>query len=407
MIYKFKTNKLDLLNINSKKYIISDSINYHKIKIEFDDSWANYSKTINFYNTKTNKSINMLLNAENECIIPYEVLEDKGTLVICVKGVLGTELENTLSEIYTLMDYPLIIVQSDKNDGSEPSDPTEDIYDQIITQLGDKADGLKYVGTKLSLLSGEKEISYVNINDGGSGGTSDYNSLENKPSVNGIELIGNKTTEELGLNVDLSNYATKEEIPTKTSELTNDSNFVSDINYIHTDNNFTDEEKSKVDSALQAIPSEYVTETEMGNYAQPKGDYATNLQIDNLNSIKADKTEIPIKVSQLENDENFIDNMVNGLVNYYLKDDVFTKSDINTILALYALKNEIPTTLPASDVYEWAKQSTKPTYSASEVGALSDTTIIPTKTSDLTNDSNFTTNTYVDTQIGGAMNGSY
>ena len=126
-----------------------------------------------------------------------------------------------------------------------------------------------------------------------------------------------------------------------------------------------------------------------------------------MNNIKADKTEIPIKVSQLENDENFIDNMVNSLVNYYLKDDVFTKSDINTILTLYALKNEIPTTLPASDVYEWAKQPTKPTYSASEVGALSDTTIIPTKTSDLTNDSNFTTNTYVDNAIGGAMNDSY
>lgn len=30
----------------------------------------------------------------------------------------------------------------------------------------------------------------------------------------------------------------------------------------------------------------------------------------------------------------------------------------------------LPTSLPASDVYPWAKQSTKPTYSATEVGAL-------------------------------------
>ena len=39
------------------------------------------------------------------------------------------------------------------------------------------------------------------------------------------------------------------------------------------------------------------------------------------------------------------------------------------------LENEIaniniPTTLPASDVYDWAKQPTKPTYTAGEVGAL-------------------------------------
>lgn len=42
-------------------------------------------------------------------------------------------------------------------------------------------------------------------------------------------------------------------------------------------------------------------------------------------------------------------------------------------------------------VPSWAKQSTKPTYTASEVGALPDTTTIPSKTSDLTNDSGFIT----------------
>lgn len=36
-----------------------------------------------------------------------------------------------------------------------------------------------------------------------------------------------------------------------------------------------------------------------------------------------------------------------------------------------------PTTLPASDVSSWAKASTKPTYTASEVGALPDSTVVP------------------------------
>lgn len=35
---------------------------------------------------------------------------------------------------------------------------------------------------------------------------------------------------------------------------------------------------------------------------------------------------------------------------------------------------DFPTSMPASDVYSWAKASTKPTYTASEVGALSSTT---------------------------------
>lgn len=35
-------------------------------------------------------------------------------------------------------------------------------------------------------------------------------------------------------------------VPTKTSDLTNDSNFPSDANYVHTDNNYTTEEKTKL-----------------------------------------------------------------------------------------------------------------------------------------------------------------
>ena len=61
-------------------------------------------------------------------------------------------------------------------------------------------------------------------------GTTDYNELENKPSINGVELFGDLTTDDLGIKVnvdiDTSQFATKDEIPTKTSELENDSKFV-------------------------------------------------------------------------------------------------------------------------------------------------------------------------------------
>ena len=52
-------------------------------------------------------------------------------------------------------------------------------------------------------------------------------------------------------------------------------------------------------------------------------------------------------------------------------------------------KNEItdfPTSLPASDVSEWAKATSKPSYTASEVGALPSTTVIPTALAALTED---------------------
>ncbi len=62
--------------------------------------------------------------------------------------------------------------------------------------------------------------------------TRNYNDFSNKPSINGVELSGD----------------VKIAIPTKTSELDNDSDFVSDKDYVHTDNNFTDEDKEKLDS---------------------------------------------------------------------------------------------------------------------------------------------------------------
>lgn len=46
---------------------------------------------------------------------------------------------------------------------------------------------------------------------------------------------------------------------------------------------------------------------------------------------------------------------------------------------------------PASDVPAWAKASAKPTYTAEEVGALPSSTKVPSKTSELTNDSGFLT----------------
>ena len=62
---------------------------------------------------------------------------------------------------------------------------------------------------------------------------------------------------------------------------------------------------------------------------------------------------IPTKVSELENDSGY-------------------------------LQEETDPTVPA-----WAKAAEKPTYTAQEVGALPDNTFIPSKTSDLTNDSNY------------------
>src|SRR5574344_3119808 len=45
-------------------------------------------------------------------------------------------------------------------------------------------------------------------------------------------------------------FAKKTELPTKTSDLNNDSNYVSDASYVHTDNNYTTADKTKVNNAV-------------------------------------------------------------------------------------------------------------------------------------------------------------
>jgi len=127
-------------------------------------------------------------------------------------------------------------------------------------------------------------------------------------------------------------------IPSSTSDLTNDSNFISDANYVHTDNNFTTTEKNK----LAGIAA--------GAEVNVQADWRTNSSLSD--SYIKNK---PTKVSEFTNDAGYLTS--------------YTETD---------------PTVPA-----WAKQSTKPAYTASEVGALPSNTVIPSKTSQLTNDSSF------------------
>ena len=104
-----------------------------------------------------------------------------------------------------------------------------------------------------------------------------------------------------------SGYAKTSEIPTKTSQLTNDSGFIT------------------------SIPSEYVTDAELKdalNEKQPKGDYAL-------------KSEIPTKTSGLTNDSGFLTSVPSEYV---------TETELNAKgyltqhqdLSGYAKKTDIP-----------------------------------------------------------------
>lgn len=106
------------------------------------------------------------------------------------------------------------------------------------------------------------------IDDGGGGTGDDYNELNNKPSINGVTLIGNKTASDLGISQ-----------PTKTSQLTNDSHFIVDANYVHTDNNFTNALLSKLNGIEDNAQVNIIEAIKVNNVTQPITDKTVNLTI--------------------------------------------------------------------------------------------------------------------------------
>lgn len=66
--------------------------------------------------------------------------------------------------------------------------------------------------------------------------SNNYNDLVNKPKINGVTLTGEKSLSDLGIDIptktsELTNdsgFITNSDVPTKTSELTNDSDFITE-----------------------------------------------------------------------------------------------------------------------------------------------------------------------------------
>ena len=95
----------------------------------------------------------------------------------------------------------------------------------------------------------------------------------------------------------------------------------------------------------------------------------TNAEIGRL-----ENTVIPERANELKNE---IKEKINALENK--KAEKVHKHTISDV-------TDFPTSLPASDVHDWAKAESKPSYTCSEVGALPDTTHIPSKLEEMASD---------------------
>ena len=254
---------------------------------------------------------------DNKCPIPNEILAINQVVQIGVYAyaVDGEELLLRYSPEPT----QFYIHQGSYKKAQNSTPPTPSEIEQLQAQItSNKNDIEEMQGDIVDINSDIADIKAEQI-------TQNNNIQTN---ANNISTINEQI---ITINQDIDNLestkADKSEIPTKTSDLINDSDFVSDANYVHTDNNFNDTYKNQI--------------------TQNASD------ISNLQSNKADKSEIPTKVSQLTNDSGYITKNVDDLANYYKKNETYDKNEIDTkISSVYRYKGSVATyqDLPSTDL---------------------------------------------------------
>lgn len=122
---------------------------------------------------------------------------------------------------------------------------------------------------------------------------------------------------------------------------------------------------------------------------------------DSYNNL-TDKPTIPTKTSDLTNDSGFITNAVNNLVNYYLKTDTYTKTEVNNLIgAIQTAHFEVVSTLPQTGesnvIYLLSRSSPKTrNYYDEYIYINNDWEKIGSTDVDLTG---YATETWVNTQI--------
>ena len=280
------------------------------------------------------------------------------------------------------------------DDGTEKTTSIQ-VNDGAKGEIGDK--GEVGVGIDNVTINANSHL-IVTLTDGspidagliqGGGGTDDYEDLINRPKIEGVELIGNKTFEDLGV-ASATDLAQTDGHLQDLADLVGDKanlpmpneTVVDNIEYIDTkvdgliDDNATGLAKTfssekiittfaTLDEVNERIPQYVImptaTDACAGQVAQFIGtttsDYTHNyfyecIQTESGYTWKNTSVQaIPVNVSDLTNDSGFITVNTNSLINYYLKTETYSQAEVDEIVGkLNRLTTEIVTELPTENI---------------------------------------------------------
>lgn len=216
--------------ITCKKELVEDNVDTFSLVFDFDSMWEGYTKRITFFNDgiEEHSSNPIEIPLEDSCIIPWEVIQSPGNLYLSIKGTKQDTNEVILTQ---LMNNPIKVNIAGLSGGVVPAEPTPDMVTLIMStaqeakdiaqSVKDDADAGKFIGPPGPKGDqGERGPRGEQGEQGIQGlpGTTVYSELTDKPIINGVTLEGDKSLSDLG-------------VPTKISELTDDSDFVKKDEY--------------------------------------------------------------------------------------------------------------------------------------------------------------------------------
>lgn len=265
------------------------------------EGWDDFPARVAIFQSKAQRKAWVASLMNGSCLIPWEALVREGEVLVALVGT------NTDGQVQRTETKTVVLQKKTLQGGVNSITPTPDQYAQFIAQVEEiigQAGVLSVNG-----MTGDVTLTYSDVNalpdstviptktsdlqnDSGfitsipseyvtdtelqnaiSGKanssdlatvatTGDYDDLTDKPVIpNKTSQLQNDSgfitsapvssvngkTGAVNLNAsDVGALPDNTVIPTKTSDLQNDSNFVSDSSYVHTDNNFTNAEKTKL-----------------------------------------------------------------------------------------------------------------------------------------------------------------
>jgi len=292
-----------------------------------------------------------------ECEIPSEVLEHEyETVRVGVYGYNIGENEELINRFSPSYDTFVVPTGSYKEGAlsPEPITPSQyDIYSSKLQEGLDKVDeALEEVsnvnisaeqlddGISVTITNRDGEPNTVVVHDGEKGDTGERGP-QGVPGYTPQKGIDYFTASEIN---DIKN-----DVETSVKTDLDFDNTISEINQDITDlqNNKVDKVQGKGLSTNDYTTEEKNKLASLENY----DDTEVKTDINNLKTNKADKSEIPEKTSELTNDSGYITNAVDNLLNYYKKNETFTKQEVNDLIsAITTMDLRVVEELPTQDI---------------------------------------------------------